>query len=114
MNGRRIAAMMIAAVISVTAMGPAAKAMTADIGSACGAYFAAQAQQLATLPGGAAVTRWLTTQIRSDTVLIDLLVFKPNGVLRFTGFGCSIGKGGKLAPIGVGASRAPGGSPTGQ
>ena len=92
----------LASLILVAGSVGRAEAAPPDVGTACGAYFLTQAQQLAAIPGGVAVTRWLTTQVRKDAVFIDLLVYRTAGLLRFTGFGCRIDQNGRLTPFGVG------------
>lgn len=76
-----------------------AHAVAPDASIACGSFYTAQAVALATSPAGQAPYRWLLTSKTADRVAIDLLVYRSDAVLRYTGFFCSVLQNGALAPL---------------
>jgi hypothetical protein len=79
-----------------------ARAVPLDVSIICGQFFTAQAQQLAKMPTGYAQYQWLSTGRTPTRVTVDLLVYFPSAIVRYTGFACTIQPNGTLAPANPG------------
>lgn len=98
----------LAVVLGLACAAAPAMAVPPDASIACGALFTAQARQLATAPSGLILPyHWLLTARSTDRVTVDLLVYQPAAILRYTGFACLIAPNGALTP----STAAPPGAP---
>jgi len=107
---RLILALMLAGGFGSFAVAPT-QAAPIDLATACGARFTGQAQHLAASATGIAPFSWLQRARTANAVAVDLLVYFPNAVKRYTGFACGITANGTLVPLG--AAAPPGGPTTG-
>jgi hypothetical protein len=94
----------IAIAAAILAAAPAAAAPP-DLATTCAILFSSQARGLATVDGSLYPMQWYRMSLSRTAVTLDLVVTKPTGAARYSGFKCETDADGQVVTVSSPSSR---------